>query len=32
MVYDSGRIYEGFWDNDKRQKSGFELFANGNTY
>jgi hypothetical protein len=32
MVYESGRIYEGSWENDKRQNNGFELFASGNTY
>ena len=32
IVYDSGRIYEGDWENDKRNGRGFELFPNGNKY
>jgi hypothetical protein len=32
VVYDTGRIYEGEWENDKRHGRGFELFSNGNTY
>ena len=32
IVYDTGRVYEGEWHNDKRNGRGFELFSNGNTY
>lgn len=32
MIYDNGRIYEGFWENDRRDGLGFERYANGNTY
>ena len=32
IVYDTGRIYEGHWTNDKRDLRGFELFSNGNKY
>lgn len=32
IVYDSGRIYEGSWEADKRNGRGFELFSNGNKY
>jgi hypothetical protein len=32
IVYDTGRIYEGTWESDKRSGRGYELFSNGNTY
>lgn len=32
IVYDTGRIYEGTWESDKRGGRGYELFSNGNTY
>ena len=32
IVYDTGRIYEGSWLNDKRDGRGFELFSNGNKF
>ena len=32
IVYDTGRIYEGAWEADKRSGHGFELFSNGNRY
>ena len=32
IVYNTGRIYEGEWKDDKRFNRGFELFVNGNTY
>ena len=32
VVYETGRIYEGTWLNDKRHGKGYELFTNGNTY
>lgn len=32
IVYDTGRIFEGCWHNDKRDGRGFELFANGNKF
>jgi hypothetical protein len=32
IVYDTGRIYEGTWESDKRFGRGYELFTNGNTY
>ena len=32
IIYNSNRIYEGQWFNDKRHGKGSEIFANGNTY
>lgn len=32
MQYDTGRIYEGQWENDLREGTGYELYANGNLY
>ena len=32
MAYDTGRIFEGCWKNDKRDGKGFELFENGNSF
>ena len=32
MVYDSGRVYEGQWQNDRRHGQGYEHYSNGNTY
>jgi hypothetical protein len=30
--YESGRLYEGSWHQDKRQGLGYEKFQTGNTY
>ena len=32
MLYDSGRIYEGKWVDDKRHGKGFERFLTGSTF
>ena len=32
LVYESGRIYEGEWEANKRHGRGYEMFANGNMY
>lgn len=32
ITYESGRLYEGAWKEDKRHGLGFERFQNGNTY
>lgn len=32
MTYNSSRVYEGSWVNDKREGYGFERFMNGNIY
>ena len=32
MVYESGRIFEGEWINDKRHGMGYEKYKNGNVY
>lgn len=32
IVYNSSRIYEGHWANDRRHGQGYEYFSNGNTY
>ena len=32
MIYESGRIYEGEWFNDKRHGMGYERYKNGNLY
>lgn len=32
ITYNSGRFFEGSWDNDKRDGMGFETFQQGNTY
>jgi hypothetical protein len=32
LMYDSGRVYEGNWRNNKREGLGFEKFENGNIY
>jgi len=32
MIYTKGRVYEGYWENDKRHGEGYERFANGNIY
>ena len=31
-VYNSQRVYEGNWVNDKREGRGYERFSNGNVY
>lgn len=32
MMYESGRLYEGLWANDKRHGKGYEKFKNGDVY
>jgi hypothetical protein len=32
MIYRTGRIYEGRWENDQRHGRAYEKYANGNTY
>lgn len=32
MLYASGRVYEGFWNCDRRHGKGFERFKNGDVY
>lgn len=32
LLYDSGRVYEGNWKNNKREGLGFEKFENSNIY
>ena len=32
ITYNSGRVYEGSWTEDKREGLGYERFQNGNTY
>jgi hypothetical protein len=32
MIYESGRVYEGEWLNDKRHGMGFEKYKNTNEY
>ena len=32
MVYSSGRVYEGEWQNDKKFGKGLEIDSNGNRY
>ena len=32
MIYESGRVCEGHWINDRRHGMGFERYKNGNTY
>ena len=32
ITYNSQRIYEGEWKNDKRDGMGYERFTNGNQY
>jgi len=32
LMYETGRIYEGSWKNNKRDGIGFEKFENGNVY
>ena len=32
MRYQNNRVYEGSWQNDKRNGKGYERYANGNKY
>jgi len=32
MLYQSGRVYEGFWIKDRRQGNGYEKYKNGDVY
>lgn len=32
MTYESGRLYEGEWKNDRRHGMGYEIYKNGNEY
>ena len=32
LIYDNGRVYEGEWQNDKRNGRGFEQFSNKSKY
>lgn len=32
MIYQSGRIYEGFWFKDKRHGKGYEKYKNGDIF
>ena len=32
LVYKTGRIYEGEWEQNQRHGRGYEVFGNGNTY
>lgn len=32
LMYETGRVYEGNWKNNKREGLGFEKFENGNIY
>jgi hypothetical protein len=32
MKYSSGRVYEGYWEEDLRSGNGFERYANSNIY
>lgn len=32
MIYQSGRVYEGQWEDDKRHGKGYEIYSNGNVY
>jgi len=32
MTYESGRYYDGNWENDRRHGKGFERYSNGNVY
>lgn len=32
MLYLTGRLYEGDWENDLKFGKGFELYPNGNRY
>ncbi|CDW73917.1 UNKNOWN [Stylonychia lemnae] len=32
IIYNTGRLYEGDWQNDQRHGHGFEKYVNGNTY
>ena len=32
LIYNDGRVFEGFWVNDRRDGIGYETYKNGNFY